>query len=259
MNFDTLSPPSPLLPLMRTVWLQVVRRKDMYLLAFVMLLFTGGTIAARAMGADTTEMVLFIGSLGYTLSNALAGVLSIIVASRLIPAEIENRTVYPVLAKPVSRLDLLLGRFLPAFIAAALFYSLCCVITFAVTPHLLHQSFVTFFQFYMLGLLSLAMLTAMMICCSLAMPSSVAMVLGFLFYFAGGAVLNALTQSVGTSPARWLVRAVPDFSLLNHIQRYLDGAVPLSPAEFSVLLAYGGLWTALFGSLAFWLFHRRPL
>ncbi len=250
----------PLIPLMRTVWLQVLRRKDVYLLALVMALFVAGAVTARFLGSGSAHMAPFVASLGYSLSSSLAALLAVIIGARQLPAEIESRTIYPVLAKPVDRDQVVWGKFLPTFGVSAALFILCSLVTFLVSPRLPFQDFAALAGAFLLQLLSLADLTMMLFALSLLVPSSVAVVAGLFSYFFGGLAINAAHQALLESAVSTRALGIlPDFSLLDHFERYVNGGDPLAPFQFGAALLYGLLWFLFFSGLTLALFRRRPL
>ncbi|MBI1785320.1 hypothetical protein HYR69_09270, partial [Candidatus Sumerlaeota bacterium] len=67
-------------------------------------------------------------------------------------------------------------------------------------------------------------------------------------------------QALAPHPAfRVLLRFIPDFSLLDQFQRYVDGGPALGALAFAGCLLYGLLWFALFARLTLVIFRRRGL
>ncbi|HMJ90005.1 MAG TPA: ABC transporter permease subunit [Candidatus Acidoferrum sp.] len=110
---------------------EMIRRKDFYVLFVITALIT-----------------LVMGSVSIFNDNSIAGylkelcllliwicslVIAISTTARQLHSEKENRTIFPLLAKPVSRAQLLVGKFLGCWIASGLalfvFYVFLCVIS----------------------------------------------------------------------------------------------------------------------------------
>ena len=88
---------------------ELYRRKDFY----VLIIHT----AVLTLGADSinffneTTIVAYIKDLTLLLIWVAALVIAIATTARQIPAERESRTIFPLLAKPISRWHLVLGKF----------------------------------------------------------------------------------------------------------------------------------------------------
>ena len=106
--------------------LELWRRNDMFALLVLSLVLLVPLSLARPFGASGAtryfDEVALLLVWGYSLFIALS------VGGRLFTSEFANRTVYPLLAKPVSRGELLVGKYLGAVVASwsalAFFYIL---------------------------------------------------------------------------------------------------------------------------------------
>jgi len=241
--------------LMRTVWLQVLRRKDIYLLGLVMILFGVAAVIARILGLETREMHQFVAGLGYTLGSWVCGLLVIIVASQQMPAELESRTIYPILAAPVRRSQVLWGKFFPTIIIGAGMFLLCVAITYLTVERFPLQSRIVLFQAIVIKVISFGALAMMLIGLSLYCPTSVTLISGLVLYFMGGVFVKVLS---GKNP-HLLLNLVPDFRLMHHFERYVSGGPPLGIFEFFCAAGYGIVWFVMTAAMAIYGFNRKPL
>lgn len=250
----------PLPHLLRGVWLQALRRKEIYVMAILMGLYVLAALVLRLVGIGTAQTARFIAGLGLQLGSTLAALLVIVMGARQLPAELEQRTIYPVLAKPVTRFELLAGKALPTWLTGAAALILFTIATLAITPRLPYQLAPVLIQALALEALGLAMLTAMVFCLALALPTAVAMLLAALVYFCGAPVANMLAQVCGGGAlAHALAGLLPDFTLLDHFARYVDGGAPLSLPALAGMVTYGAVWTAIFAGLATTRFKKMAL
>jgi ABC-type transport system involved in multi-copper enzyme maturation permease subunit len=108
----------------RIVLLEMIRRKDVYVLFFLTALLTVLLASVNIFGDKQIASYLKEACLGLIWLSSL--VIATATTARQIPAERENRTIYPLLAKPVSRWQLLTGKLLGCWLACvlslALFY-----------------------------------------------------------------------------------------------------------------------------------------
>ncbi len=116
---------------MNTVWalakvvvLEMVRRKDFYVLFILTVLLTATAGSVNLF--NDSSIVRYLKEICLLLIWVSGLVIAITCTARQIPAEREQRTIFPLLAKPVTRAQFLLGKFLGCWLATgmalALFY-----------------------------------------------------------------------------------------------------------------------------------------
>ena len=96
--------------LAQVTFLDIIRDKVLYnSLFFGFLIFSLGLLASQFTAAHPEKMVLDLGLTGVSLSlSALAG----LVGSALLSREIERRTIYVILSRPLTRMHFILGKYL---------------------------------------------------------------------------------------------------------------------------------------------------
>jgi ABC-type transport system involved in multi-copper enzyme maturation permease subunit len=249
----------------RTVWLEFLRRKDFYVVMILVGMFAVGIVVVRTIGVENPATARFLMSLGLLLSYALAAILTATVAARQLPNEIEKHTLQPLLAKPVSRAEVILGKSVAVTAVACASLMLFLVLSWAPVPKLPDQHFVAFIQMAGLRMVALCVLGMYTIALSLFMPAVVAILISLGTFFAAATVVNFIGQVVGHS---WrlggklverVLAIVPDFSLFEHSQRYVEGASPMAVTAVFAVLVYAAVFAAFFYSLTVWRFNRRPL
>ena len=246
--------------LIRGVWLQSVRRNEFAVLLILLALYLVGVLILRVVGIDSADTARFVTGLGLSLGSMLASVLVIALGARQVPVELELRTIYPVLAKPLSRNRFLVGKALPTWTLGVVALLLFTVVTLIAVPGLPYQHPAALAQALVLRALSLALLTALVFWLALWLPSSVAMLLAAAICFLGAPLGNFIASALGDSAAAGLLsHLLPRLALLDQFDRYADGGAPLSAAAMATLLLYGGLWTAIASWLTARRFGRMPL
>jgi len=97
---------------------ELYRRKDFYVL------FVLTAVITLVMGSVSffhdTKMVRYVKDIALLLVWISALVIAIATTARQIPAERENRTIFPLLAKPVTRWQVILGKFAGCWLACGL-------------------------------------------------------------------------------------------------------------------------------------------
>jgi ABC-type transport system involved in multi-copper enzyme maturation permease subunit len=108
---------------------ELYRRKDFYVLFIVTILICA--IMALVNIYHDAKIVRYLKEICLDLIWISSLVIAITTTARQIPAERENRTLLPLLAKPLTRAELILGKFLGCWLACGLAL-LCFYIFFAV-------------------------------------------------------------------------------------------------------------------------------
>jgi ABC-type transport system involved in multi-copper enzyme maturation permease subunit len=244
---------------------EMYRRKDFYVLfvltALITLLvgsvnFFGDAKIAKHI-KEVCLLLIWISSL----------VIAIGPAARQIPAERENRTIFPLLAKPVTRAKLILGKFLGCW-ATAGFALLVLYVFFVGVSGIREQSWhlAFFVQALLLHWFLLAMIIALVLLGSvvLSAPSvnwtvSLIVVIGILFV---GEHLNKVAGRL-QEPVATILTAIyyiiPHFEWfdIRDLLIYNTKLVPI----WAIFVAgcYAAIYTAFFLAATWMVFRRKPL
>jgi ABC-type transport system involved in multi-copper enzyme maturation permease subunit len=106
------------LALTQVVIKELYRRKDFYVLFVLTALIT--LLMGSVSFFHDTKIVRYVKEIALLLIWISALVIAIATTARQIPAERENRTIFPLLAKPVTRAQVILGKFAGCWIACGL-------------------------------------------------------------------------------------------------------------------------------------------
>ena len=247
----------------RGVFIELIRRKDVLVLLILMLLFVLGVVSVSVVGIGNPATATFLLNLGLTLASASAHILVLLLTVRQLPTEIENRTIYPLLARPLAREYLLIGKWVACAGCGILVFTLMFLLGWTPVPKMELYYGSTLIQALTLQLVSLACLAALSTAFSLVAPRGVAIVVLGGWYFLGDKLAGLLNgELAGTalaSVAKWFSAYLPDFTKLNMLTRYTDGIEPLSLSVFAGLLAYGALFMALGLGAGTTIFSRKAL
>src|SRR3954468_10267105 len=94
---------------------ELYRRKDFYVLFILTALITLGMWSMSFFHDDHIVRFIKESCLGLIWISTL--IIAITTAARQVPAERESRTIFPLLAKPIARWQVLLGKFVGCWIA----------------------------------------------------------------------------------------------------------------------------------------------
>ena len=252
--------PSPLPFLMKAVWLQAIRRSEIFVLAILLGLYLLGALIIRIVGMESVQAVRFVGGIGFQLGALLSALLAILLGARQIPQDLELRTIYPILAKPVTRGQVIAGKALSTWLASVVAMGLFALVTLAVVPHIAFQNPLALAQALVLRVAALGVVTILVICVSLWMGTILAALTAGGIYFGAGYLGNFVIQSAhGARWAHYASGLLPDFTLLDQLQRYVDGGAPLAAGTFIGLLAMAGVWAWLLSWAALARFRAMAL
>ncbi|NLG35753.1 MAG: ABC transporter permease subunit [Lentisphaerae bacterium] len=232
--------------------LDIRRRRDASAAGILAGAFAAGLLAARRVGFETPAAATFFLNLGLALSVFLSQLAALLLAARQLPEEMENGTLYPLLARPVRRADVLLGKWLAAWAAGAALFAATVLPVLLLVPRLEAVFAGTLLQGLCLHGLSLGFISALGMAATLWLPRAPGTLLAAALVFGAGALLRL----GGRFP---LFYALPDPGRLNLVARYTDGIGPLPAGDFLLLAAYALLWTGLLLGGAIGSFRRRNL
>jgi ABC-type transport system involved in multi-copper enzyme maturation permease subunit len=244
---------------------EMYRRKDFYVL------FVLTAVLTLTMGSvhffNDSQIARYLKEICLLLIWISALIIAITTAARQIPSERESRTIFPLLAKPVTRAQVLIGKFFGCWIAvgAALlvFYVFFGVINGAHEGKWLMLNYVQAFwlQWAMLAVvISLALLGSILFSAVSANATiCFFIVLGILLL---GGHLNqvALQQS---EPTRTITYTI--YFLIPHLEWFdvrdlITYNWPLIPwIDCMLATAYAAVYTALFLFATWLLFRRKAL
>jgi len=104
------------LAIAKVVVLEMYRRKDFYVLLALVVLITG--LMGSVTFFDDPKIGRYLKEICLGLIWLSSLFIAIATMARQLPAERESRTIFPLMAKPVSRGQVLLGKFLGCWFAS---------------------------------------------------------------------------------------------------------------------------------------------
>ncbi len=123
---------------------ELYRRKDFYVLFVLTALLTLGALSVNFF--DDPKIIRYVKDICLLLIWLSTLIIAIVTTARQLPAEREDRTIFPLLAKPVSRGQVIAGKFLGCWLASGLallvFYVFFVAVTGLREPHLMWGAYV---------------------------------------------------------------------------------------------------------------------
>jgi ABC-type transport system involved in multi-copper enzyme maturation permease subunit len=244
---------------------ELYRRKDFYVLFVLTALVTLLLGALNFFNDD--QIVRYLKEVCLLLVWISALVIAITTTARQIPAERENRTIFPLLAKPLSRWHLILGKFLGCWLATGLallvFYLFFGVIS-ASREHV--WPFLSYGQALWLHWFMLGIVIAMALCGSVVFtaPSSNAtillvVVIGILLL---GRYLNRVALQMD-EPLQTVVYLI--YYLIPHLELFdvrdlvIHNWEPIPWWAFAVATLYATVYATFFLVTGWLVFRRQSL
>ena len=244
---------------------ELYRRKDFY----VLLILTGLICLIMSMVNifNDDKIVRYLKELCLFFIWASSLIIAISTAARQIPQERESRTLFPLLAKPVTRTQFVLGKFFGCWVACGLalicFYLFFGVLAASREHHLL---FVNWLQAAFLHWMMLAIVIALTLLGSLvtaAVSSNITIIaITSAAILTVGRHLNKVALQID-EPGRSLLYAI--YYALPHLEVFDVRdliihnwpAIPLGICALAI--AYASLYTTIFLLLACIIFKRKAL
>jgi ABC-type transport system involved in multi-copper enzyme maturation permease subunit len=243
---------------------ELYRRKDFYVLFILTALIT--LLMGSVNFFNDDKIVRYLKELCLLLIWISALVIAISTAARQIPSERENRTIFPLLAKPVTRGELVVGKFLGCWFACGIallvfyvFFGLVC----AAREHAF--AFANYFQALWLHWMFLGVVIGLTLLGSVVLTAATNATICFILC-AGillvGRHLNKVALQMG-EPGQSLVYAI--YYVIPHLE-FFDvrdliihnwDRVPSSACALTS--SYAAAYTAFFLVAAWLLFRRKAL
>jgi ABC-type Na+ efflux pump permease subunit len=243
---------------------ELIRRKDFYVL------FVLTAAITLLMGSITFfnegDIVRYVKEICLLLIWMATLVIAVTTAGRQLPAEKESRTIFPLLAKPISRTEVLAGKFLGCWAAVGLtlivFYAFFGIISVAREHEL---PVVNYLQAVWLHWMMLGIVVAGVLLGSLVMTPAANMsiiLLAFLAIWTVGEYLNQLAAKTG-GLVGWITYAIyfviPHVEIFDIRDRVIHGWEPVRWGALAVATLYAAVYVVLLMTAAALLFRRKPL
>lgn len=253
-----------LIALARGVVLESIRRKDLWVVAILgfLIILCAGTLGF--FGVKGLEM--FVKDLAVTVLGVFGSIIAVLTSCRVLPDEVKNRTLYPLLARPITRFGLVLGKFLGAVAVSWIAFLLLATLT-AVALAIFRVPFEPIMLQYLVAkMMGLVVVCALSMALSVLMTPSAAATTGFILVFGSSMIVRALVMGYdAASPAgkgvfKFLSAALPQLNLFDLGGRatYFGwGTVPMW--VMAALFGYMAVYSSAMIGLAWARFRKQAL
>jgi len=239
---------------------ETIRDRILYLLLFFAAVFI---VFSRLLALLTVgDRVKIIKDLGLSSLSIFGAVMAILMGTGLVYKEIDKKTIYTLLSKPIHRYQFILGKFfglvLTLFLMLLLMSLIFLIVVFLHTFQIEWKMLVAIF-FIFVELLLITSVAILFSCFSTPILSSI---FSLSFYLIGHVSwgLETLIQKIkpgfGKTAAQILYTFLPDLENFNFKTEIVhDLPIPLNIYSFSIL--YGIFYTLFMLVLAMLIFRRR--
>jgi len=174
---------------MKQIWIiaqhtikALIRKKDFYVFFMMLIMLLVLLFSENFFGVQ--DISRYLKDIGFFCLWLFSLIIAVTFSTKQLPEEMESKTICPLLAKPVSRMHLIVGRFLGSVLSASFAYTAFYLPYVAIT--FLKGGEITFsliLQSYVFGVCFLTIVCAISILLSLYFTLSAAIMLSFIFYF----------------------------------------------------------------------------
>lgn len=245
------------------VFREVIRDRVLYLIIFYAALLAAATALLPYVAASTENKILL--DLGIAAISILGLLIAVFIGTGLVNKEIEKRTVFVMIAKPISAAEFIVGKHwgltavLTVLVSAmtAIFLGLLTIkqIPYPVTSLVIAALF---------QILELSLITAVAILFGVLTSSVLALLLTIAVYLMGHLSRDLLTlgdlakDETFRQVTQGLYLILPDLARLDWKNQAVYGMDLLPPPlELASHAAYGLVYTALLLAIATLIFSRR--
>jgi ABC-type transport system involved in multi-copper enzyme maturation permease subunit len=186
-------------------------------------------------------------------------------SSGLIPQEVEKRTIYTVLSKPVRRVEFVFGKYLGAVLTVFANLAVMSVVFCGLVFFKEKKFSIDLLKAIVLIFFEMGLLTAIAVCLSTVSSSIFNAIFSMVIYFAGN--FSETLEFIGEhSDSRllkftgnFLYNIIPNFKNFNDVWNNAVVGVPISDVYVIKTVIYGLSYTAIVLAVSFLLFNQKEV
>jgi ABC-type transport system involved in multi-copper enzyme maturation permease subunit len=246
----------------KIVWLEMLRRKDLYVLLILLGALLLALVSLDIFGLGS--VVGFVKDAGLLAAWLFGWILAVNCASRQLPQEESRGTILPLLAKPIRRGEVIVGKWLGVWsvvsVAVACFYMLTLVIVWA---HGGRLDPITLLQAAALHMASLAIVTAIAIALSTRLHQDAAATMTYVatatMFLLVPRIPEMVLHARGWRQTALLILygALPHFELFDMRRRVVHAYGPMQGTFFWATILYGAIVVSILLLIAWMGFRAK--
>jgi len=255
-----------LLLISKSVLIEGVRRKEIYAIVLFSLILIAGVMSVDFF--EIRGLTKFYREMALAIMSIATAITVIVLSCRQLPREFEKKTIYPLMAKPISRMIFLSGKLLGVLLSAAFCFLLFMIVYVAGTLYLGGTiPWMHFAEYIYLQMLMMTVLSTLGFFLSLVMNLDAAVTLGVIFYFTSSVFTTGITfiyEFMGLGGKTVLVvlnYILPQLTLFDLSGKILHSVQwpPLGWTTMAALTLYALLFSGVYYLFAILAFRRREL
>lgn len=249
----------------RNAFREAVRDRVLYnLVIFALLLIAGAIFLGELSAGQEAKIIVDLGLSAILLFGVF---IAIFVGVGLVYKEIERRTVYAILSKPVGRGEFLLGKYLGlclTLLVNVVIMGLGLSLALIFVKRGFDPLVIRIWPAVLLIYVELTILTGVALLFSSFSSPALSALLTFFVFTIGhfSADLKTLSYSMGSAPARWLFSALyyllPNLANYNLITPAAHGVLP-GAGPIMMAIVYGLIYVAVLLAATTLIFRGRNL
>jgi len=175
---------------MRAIWIlaqntlrALIRKKDFYVFFMMLIALLIFLLSENFFGMGNISR--YMKDIGFYCLWIFSFIIAVTFSAKQLPEEVDSKSVFPLLAKPVSRFHFLAGRFLGALLAASSAYTIFYIFYIGATFVKGGEGipFLLLVQAYIFGICFLSLACAISVFLTLYLTFSAAVTASFIIYF----------------------------------------------------------------------------
>ncbi len=241
------------------VFREAVRDKVLFnLLFFSLLMIVGAGVLSTLTVGERTRIIIDIGLAAMSLFGTL---IAIFLGVSLVSKEIDRRTIYNILSKPILRFQFLLGKYLGLAITLGVNLALMCAVFVALFVFMGQSLSPALLAPIGMIYLELLVVVAVSLFFSTFTTGTLSAIFALAVYLIGhlsAVVLSMVQQSEGIARGfgYLLYYLLPNFENFNY-KKYASHLAPIPDGQIEISLGYGVAYIAFTLALATWVFQYR--
>lgn len=250
----------------KSVLIEAMRRKEIYAIVLSSCVLIGFVMSIDFFHLE--GLTKFYREIALKVMGIATALTVIVLAARQLPREFENRTIYPLLAKPISRFTFLAGKLLGVMLAGCFCYALFITVFLIGTFYLKGEiPWVLLFQHIYLQTLMLLVLATLCFWFSMFLNFDAAVTIGFIFYASANAFSSVINFLYDTADPLMKVLllignyGMPQLTLFDLSSKVIHAQKwdPIGWQPILILTIYALVFSICYYSFAMICFRRKPL
>ncbi len=258
---------------MRSIWLiaksvliEAIRRREIYAIVLISVILIGAVMTVDFFHLEGIEK--FYREVALKVMSLATALTVIVLSARQLPREFETRTIYPLMAKPISRSTFLLGKLLGVLLAASFCFAMFMLVYLCGTLYLKGTiPWVLFGQYIYLQLLMMLIISTLSFFLSMIMNLDAAITISSLLYISATTLSSLITyiyqdlEPIGQKVMLALVYLIPQLTLFDLSEKAVHASTwhPVEGAIIFQLTIYALIYSGIYFILALMSFRRRAL